>query len=269
MIGGYSPSKLAEFIETIRELPGIDPWVRDTLAGKAHIELAWATRGSGWAHTVDQEGWRGYGEHLSEARRLFTAAWERQTGYPEAPAHMITVAMGGSSLPGEDERFWFDRAVAAQFDYYPAYHRLSWALRPRWGGSHDQMYALGLEALKTGRFDTSVPEELIWSLIKIEKDQKDDSYWRRPGVMENVEAAFKGIEEEPTRTEKDKIYHRSLHAAIAWCVDDFELAERLLDGLGDNVSERALEQMGTSLAGMRWDIARAREREEAGGNGEE
>jgi len=256
LIRGYSPSRLDEFTETIKDLPGIDPWVRDTLAGKAHIKLAWATRGSGWAHTVDQEGWRGFEEHLSEANLRLTAAWERQTGYPEAAAYMITVAMGGGANPGEGARFWFDRAVAAQFDYEPAYNGLFWALRPRWGGSHDRMYALGLECLNTRRFDTKVPQELIWALIKIEQDVMDDSYWRRPGVYENVEAVFQGIEEEPSRSEKDKRYHRSLHAAVAWCVDDFDRAGRLLDELGDEVDDRALEAMGTSLAGMRWDIGR-------------
>ncbi|MDP8234887.1 MAG: hypothetical protein P9M08_00735 [Candidatus Erginobacter occultus] len=33
-------------------------------------------------------------------------------------------------------------------------------------------------------------------------------------------------------------------------------AGRLLDELGDEVNEQALEDMGTSLAGMRWDIGR-------------
>jgi hypothetical protein len=60
----------------------------------------------------------------------------------------------------------------------------------------------------------------------------------------------------PSRSEKDKRYHRSLHAAVAWCVDDFDRAGRLLDELGDEVDDRALEAMGTSLAGMRWDIGR-------------
>jgi len=75
---------------------------------------------------------------------------------------MIAVAMAGEAEPSETPRVWFDRAVAAQFDYYEAYSSLLWSLRPRWLGSHEEMYDFGLECLAT----TNVIESLLSGVVR-------------------------------------------------------------------------------------------------------
>ncbi len=52
---------------------------------------------------------------------------------------------GDAPQPGEDARTWFDRAVAAQFDYWPAYQARLVFLQPRWGGSYEEDLALAAE----------------------------------------------------------------------------------------------------------------------------
>ena len=69
---------------------------------------------------------------------------------------MVNRAVAG--VEGETPRFWFDQAVAAQLDAPGAHRTLRWAIRPRWGGSHEEMLRFGLECLNTRRFDTSVPD---------------------------------------------------------------------------------------------------------------
>ena len=38
--------------------------------GWIEIKRAWAARGSGWANTVTEDGWRGFREHLTKAEAL-------------------------------------------------------------------------------------------------------------------------------------------------------------------------------------------------------
>jgi hypothetical protein len=65
--------------------------------------------------------------------------------------------MGAGESLNEKERDWFDKAVAAQFDYEPAYSSYLWASRPRWAGRSGGMYDFGVECAGTHRYDTRVP----------------------------------------------------------------------------------------------------------------
>ncbi|MCP4691384.1 MAG: hypothetical protein GY859_25290, partial [Desulfobacterales bacterium] len=142
--GGFGPSELPiayrmarrlfddeesmTFYERIRDIDGIDPWLLYMCEGEAEVDAAWEARGGGWAKKVSDEGWEGFRAHLQLARAALTEAWELRPDYPDAAGRMITVAMGGGAEPGEDEFFWFNRAVAAQMDFAPAYDALMLAL---------------------------------------------------------------------------------------------------------------------------------------------
>ena len=236
-----------------QELQEIDPWLKNMIGGYYHIKMAWNRRGGSWSGEVKEEGWKGFREHLEKARRCLVKAWELKPDYPESAAHMISVSMGGCAQDNENERFWFDRAVSAQFDYSPAYSKMLHALLPRWGGRHDEMYEFGVECLNTKRFDTNVPFKLVDALCKIDDDRKDHEYWKRPGVYENFEILFKGLAAEPSQAHKEA-YYKTLHAAVAWRVNKFDEAKRLLDELGDNVSKKALKKMKVSLEKIRNDV---------------
>jgi len=134
---------------------GVGPWITAVVVGRDHVRRAWKARGAGFAAAVTPEGWKGFHEHLAAAREQLTKAHEMHPDWPEAASEMITVSLGDGS---DEERLWFDRAVAAQFDHDPSYDRmLRQVLLPRWGGSHEEMLAFGRECLATGRFDTTVP----------------------------------------------------------------------------------------------------------------
>ena len=169
-----------------------DPaYVRDVAGGWAESDDAWKARGTGWADKVTQEAWKGFEAHLDKAAELLERAWKVHPEYPQAPAAMIRVEMGrsGENVGGQ-ERLWFSRAVKAQLDYEAAYRNMMWALRPRWGGSYEEMESLGLAALKTGRFDTALPRWYLVSVFDTAQDQRqmDDSIdvWQRPDLHDNL-----------------------------------------------------------------------------------
>ena len=85
---------------------------------------------------------------------------------------MITVCMGENEET-DTMRTWFDRSVAADFDFTTAYDNLRWGLRPRWLGSIADLTAFGNECAATGRFDTCVPYQLVMAAVNISSDSRD------------------------------------------------------------------------------------------------
>jgi hypothetical protein len=213
-----------------------DPYALAVLRGMNEIEAAWEARGSDWASDVTKEGWKGFAEHLRTARHLLTEAWQAHPEYPEAPARMIMVTGGGYGGPGETIRTWFDRAVAAEFDYPFAYESFLWFSHPRWGGDHDDMYRFGLECLDTGRFDTDVPLFFMTAVNNISNDMDGDTaIWRNADTQRQLARMFAGYLRETAGVKKD--HFRSLQAAAAWRSQRYEQARELLEQPGDEVHE--------------------------------
>ena len=51
-------------------------------------------------------------------------------------------------------RLWFDRAVAARFDYREAYMKYMYGLYPRWHGDRQALYDFAIECSENGRLDS-------------------------------------------------------------------------------------------------------------------
>src|SRR4030095_12205638 len=101
--------------------------------------------------------------------------WKLRPDMPFAASQMITVAMAGAGEESETMRLWFDRAVAAQYDYDEAYTSMLWGLLPRWGGTHVRMLAFGGACARTRRFDTAIPADLNTAARQIANELPD---WR-------------------------------------------------------------------------------------------
>lgn len=244
-----------ELYNALRVAPNADPYVVKFVGGRHHIEEAWRARGTGWASEVTEEGWRGFEANLEVARRLLTQAWELHPEFPHAPTQMITVTMGGGGEPDQTERLWFDRAVRAQVDFPQAYRSLVWALRPRWGGSHEEMYSFGLECLGTGRFDTDVPMYFAYALQQITEDLDGERrYWRMPETREHLETLFEGYA-KAGRPEKERTWYESVHAACDLLCGEYDEAAQRLEKLGDKLDEQAFEYYAGSLEAAKAEIA--------------
>ena len=245
ILEAQGPDYQQAFAKALRAKPGGDAWLREMLLGSADIKAAWHFRGGGWANTVTDGGWAGFNRHLAQARDHLTEAHKLQPKFPEAAAEMITVAMGAGTELNEDERAWFNQAVAAQFDYGPAYYSYIWASRPRWGGTIGRMYDFGLECAQTKRYDTRVPRFLLRALDEIAAEMNGPQFWRQPGVYDEVKSLYDGLAAHAQTkrnkpTEADAV--RSEQAAFAWRAQNYEEAKRLLDALGDRVDYAAFEK---------------------------
>ena len=134
---------------------------------------------------------------------------------------MIAVAMGGESEQSPQD--WFDTVVAAQLDYLPAYGQMRWALRPRWGGSHEELYAFGCRAADTRRYDTMVPFELVLALNDIDEElDYDRTFWRREGVYPRLKEVLEGMAKEPSHPQGRRASRSgvlTIHAAVAGARD--------------------------------------------------
>ena len=109
-------SDLVPVVNALANLEDMNPWLRKMITGIIEIQLAWAERGCGWASDVTEEGWKGFHKHLENAYAALTEAWRINPDIPEAATELITVAMAGVTPPEETTRYWFDRAVSAEFD---------------------------------------------------------------------------------------------------------------------------------------------------------
>src|SRR6185369_15321086 len=103
------------------------------------------------------EGWDSYLGYMSQVRAHSVAAWAAHPEHPEAAVRMIVSVRDGRTIAGETPRFWFNQAVAAQIDAPLAHQNLLSCLRLGWGGTQEQILTLGMECLRTGRFDTGAP----------------------------------------------------------------------------------------------------------------
>jgi len=225
-----------QWIKALKATPGVDPYVAKVLEGRQLINAAWQARGNGWGNTVTKEGWQGFSGNLRQARTVLEAAYKLHPDWPEAPALMITVAMGDSA---DAPRLWFDRTVAAQFDYLEAYQTLVSPLLPRWGGSHQAMYDFGKECLDTGRFDTDVPAQYYYMLYAIARDRRqfitqysgnEREYWQRPHVYANLAAMCDGYAAKGS-TPLIQDDYRTLHAMLAWEHGDYDAAKKAFDAV--------------------------------------
>jgi hypothetical protein len=238
------PDEKTKLLKAIEETPAIDPWLLNVIRGIAETDLAWVSRGSGWANTVTAEGWKGFREHLTKARDALVAAHKLRPDFPEAATRMITVAMGAGEELGEDEREWFDRAIAAQIDFMPAWYTLSGALLPRWGGSHEAMYALAKEAAATNRFDTEVPNFFVTELEVIARDeQHNNAVYTVPETWRTVRAVFDGYLQKGLTSAKPD-WLKSRKAALAYQCGFPREVVKIADELGDRLQDEAFSPLG-------------------------
>jgi WD40 repeat protein len=251
-------SQLPIIVNAIRTAPGVDSWIGHMLAGQYHIAEGWRLRGGGLADTVTPEGFRGFQEQQVLARSHLLEAWRLHPEHPQAATELIRVTMGiGEGVAGENERFWFDQAVAAQFDYAAAYANFLFALRPRWRGSHEQMEAFGSECLETKRFDTLVPWVYFDAAVGIGSELADRrQFLGRPEVLAKLRALYEGTAADASWASRlDQL--KSRYACMLWMAGQTQEAKKLLDTLGDKIDPDEFVTLNTTLNFVRDELNNA------------
>jgi hypothetical protein len=221
-----------------------DPWIVNLLWGRYEVAAAWEARGSGWAGSVTDAGWKAFFEHLAKARDRFAKAHALHPEFPEPAADMVAVAMGAGEQLNTTTREWFDKAARAQLDYYPAYDKYVWSLWPRWGGSHVAMLQFGLECMRTERFtDTYVPFQLWKYVQQVNTDTGGDfAILKDPQVQVALYQLFTTMGQRAGGKESREMC-TSILAALKWRAGDYRAAAVILDKLGDRVEPAAFGQV--------------------------
>lgn len=221
--GRFLEVRCQEMIPVLQQATGPE-WLRETLLGEAEIDIAWEGRGSQWGANVTEQGWKIFGEHMELARGHLCKAWQANPAVPWAADKMITVTMAGHGEKGSDERVWFDRAIAAVFDFEDVYEHLIWACRPRWGGSHEQMLAFGAACAATGRYDTRVPSRLFKIIKDVSSEMPDrNAVHRDPEVCRQIVKLQQAMLQNAT-SESEAHYYRSFLVANAFLARDYATA---------------------------------------------
>jgi len=220
----------AEMCAILESSPHVEPWVADYFQGLRFIDEAWKARGSGYADTVTDQGWKDFAKNIGFARERLTKSWELNPKDPAAATSMITVTMAESEET-DTMRKWFDRAVAAQMDYEPVYDKLLYGLYPRWLGSHEEMLRFANECMQTGRYDTYVPYQYVRAVRDIAGDSDDkDAIFRQPEINKNLQTVIAGYISVGKTEERLRFYH-TLAAIIAYKGGNMDDAKKHLDAI--------------------------------------
>jgi hypothetical protein len=243
--------------EAIDQTPWVDPWVRSLFRGVRYDADAWTARGEDFANRVTDEGWKGFHEGLDKARREYTESWQARPDRPEAANRMIAVAMA-DGRPGESVRMWFDRTVAAEIDFLPAYRKVINSLRTRWGGDPDALARFARECYETRRFDTDVPLMAFEALEQMEYDRIDEemrarnvkswlrlkprpeSIYRDEETYNLVAAVLDGYLQSSART-REYARFRSIYSAVAYKAGRYVEARKQLRAAESKLTPEAAD----------------------------
>jgi hypothetical protein len=223
-----------QFCDILKASKKVPQWVAEYYDGKRYIQDAWKARGGDWASTVTPEGWKGFADNLAQARIHLVKSWELNQACPRAAARMIEVAMCESEH-NDTMRKWFDRSVAAQMDYMPAYAQLRWGLRPRWLGSAQELLRFGTECMRTGRYDTGVPYEYVLAVKDISSDSDDKgAIFSDPKINKNVTDVINAYLDNKQNSLDHKYLH-AMAAVVAYKVGKLDVAKQHMEAINYNV----------------------------------
>ena len=168
---GMFGSTVAKVLEKV-EKASVDEWLKVLLRIDVERVAAWKARGGGYADTVTEEGWNGYGNHGDASMAAFKRAMELHD-YPE-PAYLL------ASLGPFDDNV-FAKATSMQLDFDDFYENFLWYnCYPRWCGSLAKMKAFAERCYETKRHDTMVPYRYAESILRMVNDsgEKQEEYFR-------------------------------------------------------------------------------------------
>lgn len=198
-----------ELQQTIHSNPGQEPdmlpslisyfqtrWPDDprgmTLCGQAYVRLAWNRRGSGYAPSVSNDGWKEFASYLAEADRCLERSWALSPTNTATAIAMMEVELG-QGRGRQWMELWFDRAMALDPACYDAANSMAWYLQPKWHGSAAAAIAFGRECVENEAWKGRVPLVLWRAHQMLANDRASglkDAYWTRPGVWEDVRDSF-------------------------------------------------------------------------------
>jgi hypothetical protein len=230
-------------------------WLALVLDGERQMINAWNVRGGGYSYTVSDDQRANFKRLLGEGAKRLTEAWELRPDYPMAPSLMVYDTMGSTGL--KEMRVWFDRALAAQFDYRAAWANMRFGLQPKWYGSALAELELGKLAVDSGRFDTDVPRKYFDCVMDAEALRVRPStqrIFRRADIWPVLQKMYEGYIAEPTEAPSRRGW-RSSYAAVAYLAGHYDVARKQLEALDWKLTPKTLTTWGADLSPMPLEVA--------------
>jgi hypothetical protein len=133
------------------------------------IDAAWRARGSGYAKTVSEEGWKLFKERLGEAAKVLNdlprAEWS-----PYAYSRWGQLAMG-AGLSTEEAQKSFAEGAQRWPEYYDLYFAEAMRLLPRWHGKAGEWEEWLAEQTAEGNaISNEIYARVVWSLTEYHKE---------------------------------------------------------------------------------------------------
>lgn len=161
-------------------------------AGRMEIKLAWGARGSGLAHTVSEEEFKKFQEHLARAEQHLERAWQMTPDNPEICHHMLMVELGQGQGRARAE-LWFHRAMELNPNDYTAVNRMAYYLEPKWYGSEGEALAFARRCVASTTWGGHVPLVLADTHRKLARyrgETNAPAYWRQPHVWRDIKFSY-------------------------------------------------------------------------------
>lgn len=168
------------------------------MRGDVYVDWAWHARGSGFADTVTDEGWKLFGERLQKARDELNAAIAVNPSGWEAHTKMLVVAKG-MGLPRNEADRHLDEAVRAFPGNVKAYVNMYEYLLPRWHGTSEDLLAFADRCLSTGRWEDGIPHVVVDCVLDVCRDTGTSSIARADATRPEVLTLVKRYYEEAVR----------------------------------------------------------------------
>lgn len=252
--------------------PLLGEWVQNTMHGWLELQRADNKHQLINGEQVEAEG-ESQEAHMDHAREASLRAWNLRPDRPEPAVQMINASRFTDAATC---RLWFDRAIAAQFDYRPAYGTFLWALRPRFVGSAEKMVAFGTRCMETERYDTGIPEIFLDAVADAAIDTGDwRKIYRDPETARKVVEVSRKIAQQAAGTSRERMRLEYL-ALNSWLAGDFASAgaarAKLTSPLSRQVAHTAsvlgvpdfVEQLTRDLAAGSGEFQRAEKLAEKG-----
>lgn len=121
--------------------------VAHIMRSMAHIEHAWAYRGSGYVDTVRPEDWAPFNEYLDKARGNLEAYKAISAVDPKWYEEMLVIAKA-QGWPQVEFNALLSEALDKEPDFYQTYFMALEYLLPKWHGSSEEIEAFARAAVK-------------------------------------------------------------------------------------------------------------------------
>ncbi|HPG31931.1 MAG TPA: DUF4034 domain-containing protein, partial [bacterium] len=116
------------------------------------IDKAWEARGTGWASSVTEEGWKEMNRYLIVGLDELKTAYELNPADPNIGAVGVIVTMG-MDCNLASAKAWFNKAMNADPYHVSAYMQMMNILWPKWSGSYELAKSVVDDALTKTDFN--------------------------------------------------------------------------------------------------------------------